>query len=371
MSVRLVLFFTRGVALRTWSMLGMLQREIALYRRLLDRGYEVSFVTYGDATDLSYAAELGGIRVLCNESGLDPRRYEEELLTIHRRELENAHVIKTNQMCGADAALNAGQRYNKPLIARCGYMWSWNAGREHGVDSAIATEARRVEETVFAAARKIVVTSDAMRSDVVERVPGTDSKVTVIPNYVDTDLFRPGETARDRNSAVFIGRLAPEKNVQSLLEASQTLGINLTVIGEGRLRPQLQEKYPDGDGRVRWEGNVPNHKLPDYLNAATVFALPSLYEGHPKVLIEAMACGVPVIGGDSPGIRNLIEHGVNGYLCGTDAASIRNALDELLRNPALRERIGRNARKFAVENYSLDKILDMELTVLEEVVADK
>jgi len=352
-------------------MVGMLHREIALYQRLIARGYEVSFITYGDATDLSYASELGGIRILCNHSGLAPQRYEEELLMIHRAELENAHVIKTNQMCGADAALKAAQRYNKPLIARCGYMWSWNAEREHGFDSAIATEARRVEETVFSAARKVVVTADAMRSDVVKRIPGTDSRIAVIPNYVDTGLFRPRETARDKSTVVFIGRLAPEKNVQSLLEATLSLGISLVVIGEGRLRPQLQEMYPDGDGRVRWEGNVPNHKLPDYLNAAMVFALPSHYEGHPKVLIEAMACGVPVLGGDSPGIRNLVEHGVNGYLCGTDTMSIREALEELLKNPALREKIGRNAREFAVKNYSLDRILDMELAVLEEAVADK
>ncbi len=371
MSKRLVLFFTRGVSLRTWSMVGMLHREIALYKRLLEHGFEVSFVTYGDGTDLDYTSKLGGIRVLCNDSGLPQERYEEELSTIHRRDLENAHVIKTNQTCGADIALNAAQRYGKPLIARCGYMWSWNTEREYGFDSAIAREARGVEAKVFSAARKVVVTAEAMRADVVKRIPGTNSKVTVIPNYVDTDLFRPMRTTSDDCTAVFIGRLSPEKNVQSLLEATRSLEVNLVVIGEGRLRPQLQEMYPDGDGRVRWEGNVPNHKLPEYLNAATVFVLPSLYEGHPKVLIEAMACGVPVVGADSPGIRNLVQHGVNGFLCGPDPMSIRQALEEIVRNSDLREKIGYNARKFAVENYSLNKVLDMELALLKDVIVDK
>ncbi|MDQ7782425.1 MAG: glycosyltransferase family 4 protein [Desulfomonilaceae bacterium] len=368
MTGRLVLFFTRGVSLRTWSMVGMLHRETALYKRMIQRGLEVGFVTYGDETDLSYAKELGDIRILCNSDGLPLPQYEEELAEIHRKELERAHVVKTNQTYGADIALHAARRYDKPLIARCGYMWSWTAGMEHGIDSAAAEHARRMEETVFSAARRVVVTADAMRSDIVERIPGTESRIRVIPNYVDTDQFRPIGIPRDSNTAVFVGRLSSEKNLAPLLEATLSLGMSLVVIGEGRLRPQLQEMYPDADGRVRWEGNVPNHRLPHYLNDATVFVLPSLYEGHPKVLIEAMACGLPVLGADSPGIRDVIEHEVNGYLCSPDAKGIRHALEQLLKNPSLRAKIGCNARKFAAENYSLDRVLEMELALLKEVV---
>ena len=151
----------------------------------------------------------------------------------------------------------------------------------------------------------------------------------------------------------------------------QPLDLKLTLVGEGKLRPELQETFPETDGRVRWEGNIPNHELPDYLNDATVFVLPSLYEGHPKVLIEAMACGVPVIGADSPGIRDLIVHRENGYLCGTDPDSIGHALEELLGDPGLRERISCNARRFAVVNYSLDKIVVLEKAVLMDSIAVK
>ena len=69
------------------------------------------------------------------------------------------------------------------------------------------------------------------------------------------------------------------------------------------------------------------------LTKSTIFVLPSFYEGHPKALLEAMSCGAPVLGADSPGIRELIRHGNTGYLCGTDLRSIRVALEELLSSP--------------------------------------
>ena len=71
----LVLFFTRGVSLRTWDARGILDREVALYRELVERGRAVSFVTYGDQTDLKYADRLDGVRVLVNERGLPLRAY--------------------------------------------------------------------------------------------------------------------------------------------------------------------------------------------------------------------------------------------------------------------------------------------------------
>jgi glycosyltransferase involved in cell wall biosynthesis len=74
-----------------------------------------------------------------------------------------------------------------------------------------------------------------------------------------------------------------------------------------------------------------------------------------------------VLGADSPGIRELIRHGKTGYLCGTDSEDIRLALEELLTRSTLLKELGSNARKYVVENYSLNKIGNMELNMLKEV----
>jgi glycosyltransferase involved in cell wall biosynthesis len=367
-SHHLILFFTRGVSLRTWAMLGSLEREIALYLYLIEHGFDVSFVTYGDASDLEYAEQLKGIRILCNESGMSLEDYERSLVSLHGKAIADCHVVKTNQAYGAELALEAAQFFRKPFVARCGYMWSQNAAREYGQDSAAAIEARRVEEKVFLAADRVIVTTPAMRQDVLARVEAARSTIAIVPNYVDTHTFRPDISERDPGTGLFVGRIAPEKNLAALLEAIRPLEANFILIGEGKLRPELQRKFGDLDGRVRWEGNVPNSKLPKYLNQSGFFALPSLYEGHPKALIEAMACETPVIGADSPGIRELISHGNTGLLCGTDPISIRGAIDLIVTSAELALRLGPNARRYVMENFSLEKIGAMELSLLQEVI---
>jgi len=367
MNIHLVLFFTRGVSLRMWHMVGMLEREVALYRRLVENGFEVSFVTYGDASDREFSNALGGIRLLCNEPGLPVERYQSMLFSLHGRALQGCSIIKTNQSYGGDLALWTSRFFRKPFIARCGYMWSFNAGREYGHDSPQAMEARRVEEKLFLAADKVIVTTPAIRQDVIDRFPETLGRVTVLPNYVDTDLFRPLDGKKTQGTVLFVGRIATEKNLDSLFEAVIPLDLRLILIGEGKLRADLQSRFAELGDRVVWEGNVPNAEIPSYLNQADIFVLPSLYEGHPKVVLEAMACGVPVVGADSPGIRELIEHGETGFLCNPDPIGIRTALEQLLGDPALRARLGANGRRYVMENYSLASISEIEAELLREL----
>jgi glycosyltransferase involved in cell wall biosynthesis len=125
-------------------------------------------------------------------------------------------------------------------------------------------------------------------------------------------------------------------------------------------------KYPN---QVTWHRRVSHGDLATHYRNASVFVLPSLYEGHPKTLLEAMSCGCAVLAADSPGIREVIRHGETGWLCGVDAMSIRAALAHLMSDAGLRMRLGQNARAFAVANFALDKIVDMELGVYAATLA--
>jgi glycosyltransferase involved in cell wall biosynthesis len=361
----LVLFFTQGMSLIEWDRVGMFDREVALYRGLQERGVQVSFVTYGDASELAYVDRIPGIRILCNRWNLSMKRYENWLHLLHGRWLRKSDVIKTNQTIGAHLALRAARFWKKPLVARCGYMWSEFVQRDHGESSQPAQLASETEQNVFSAAQRVVVTTKEMEQSVIERVPA--ASVTIIPNYVDTKLFRPTEISHEPTPLIYVGRLAPQKNVSSLLQAVRNLNTELLVIGDGRLGPEFVDRYSLGDGHIKWIKSVPNAELPLYFNNASIFVLPSFYEGHPKTLIEAMSCGLPVIGANSPGISDLITHGENGYLCGTTPEGIQKAIQDLIENPDLCKRLGQNARSYAVENFSLEKTLEMELTLLREV----
>jgi len=366
--VRLVLFFTRGVSLKTWDDGGMFEREVALYRRLQAHGIQVTFITYGDASDLAYAGRLPGIRILCNRWGLPARIYKSLLPVLHGLSLARASVYKTNQTDGACAALWAARLWHKPLIARCGYMWSDLAAHSGPERQNEAEHARHKESLVFHAAQRVVVTTPAMRDYAVQQYQLSPTRVQVIPNYVLTDLFYPDGTDPVPNRLCFIGRLGNEKNPLALVEACAGLGTELVMVGNGSLRAAIAEMAERLGVNVRLLGNQPHTSLPDILRRSAIFLLVSPHEGHPKTLLEAMACGLAVIGADSPGIRELIRHGETGWLCGTGSASIQAAIQELLARPQLRAELGRNARRYVLEHFALDRIVEMELAVLTEVL---
>jgi len=367
--IRLVLFFTKGTSLSTWDRVGMLEREVAIYRRLQEHGMHVSFVTYGDASDLRYVERISGIDILCNRWGLPQRRYERLLLYLHARHLWRANVIKTNQTNGADVALRVARRFHKPLIARCGYMWSHFVAQQQGADPEYARQVRTREKKVFTGADRVVVTAEHMKQYVIEQYGLSEDKVMVIPNYVLTDLFRPDlEDNHPPGRICFVGRLEEQKNPFALLEAVQGLDVELVIIGSGSQQGALEAKAHDEGTNVRFLGNRPHTELPQHFNASEVFILPSLYEGHPKTLLETMACGRPVIGTDVPGIREIVRHRETGYLCGTSPPEIRRAIQEVLGDKVLQKRMGRQAREYVVENFALERVLEMELKLLRGLV---
>lgn len=374
--IKLVLFFTRNISLHTWDKTGMFEREVALYRRLQEEGTQVSLVTYGSASDLAYADRLPGIQILCNRWGLPNRLYTRLIPWLHGSILRQANVFKSNQTEGGEVALWTKRVFGKKLITRAGFLWSLYlsqgevAKKEHPINSQAIL--RREREAFFHADRAIVTTT-MMREYVLENYGLAAAKVQVIPNYVLTDLFIPNgiEKGQAKPCLIYVGRLSQQKNLFGLLEALQGLAVRLVIIGDGPQRQQLEEKVISYGLEVSFLGNQPHHQLPRLLNQADLFILPSIWEGHPKVLLEAMACGLPVIGAKTPGIQELIRHGETGYLCGTSPIEIRMAIQEMISDTELRRRVGRNGREFVVQNLSLDRIVELEMQLLTSLVAEK
>ena len=128
-----------------------------------------------------------------------------------------------------------------------------------------------------------------------ERHPS--ARVIYAPNGVDTTTFAPGlhRGGEDRRAVLYVGRLSPEKNLERLVAAFArlTTRARLVVIGAGDQRAALERQAVAAGVDIEFRGVVPHSELPAHFNGAGAFVLPSLTEGHPKVLIEAMACGLP------------------------------------------------------------------------------
>jgi len=349
----------------------MLDREIALYQEYVRNGWKISFITYGDRTDLQYGKKLKGIKILCNHWGLPQRIYRNYLHLIFFQTLRNADVIKTNQFNGADIALRAKNRWKTPLVIRCGYLWSSIA--EDRVVSKANTikeieDSPKNEMRIFAEADHIIVTTTTIKEHIKRSYNIGERNIEVIPNYVDVKVFKPSGVKKIPNRVCCIAKFGEQKNLINLFHACRGIDVELDLIGSGPQENELRALNDELGTSINFIGNLPNHSLPEYLNRSEVFILPSLFEGHPKALIEAMGCGLPVIGTNVPGIREIIEHGKNGYLCDTDTVSIRTALKTVLSNLELQAEMGKNARELVLQNYSLEQVFEKELDAMERVI---
>ncbi len=147
-------------------------------------------------------------------------------------------------------------------------------------------------------------------------------KVIKIPNSVDTDYFAPSEINNWKNpfQILFVGRLTEAKGVGVLLEALKNIimkGYNdllLTIVGDGDLRQELESMALNLD--LKKYVNFVGYKkdVRKYYHTSHILVLPSNWEGLPLVLLEGMACGLPIVASDLTGIREGIEDGINGYL---------------------------------------------------------
>lgn len=366
--VRLVLFLTRRMSLHKWDELGLLARELAVYRQLAGQGLDVTIVSYGGREDDRFGKELPEFRICHNRWRLPRFVYERWVGHLHQDALCRGTIFKSNQAEGARPAARAARQAGHPFIARCGYYWSQTESRKHGPASCAARRANHEEQYAFGNATRIVVTTPAIAHDVGQAHPTLASRLRIVPNYVDTQLFAPDASCAKTSDLIYAGRLSAEKNLPLLFDAVRNTQATLTVVTDAHSIATWERRYTNLSRWVRWQPRVSNAQLPALLNQARMFVLPSRFEGLPKVLLEAMSCGLPVIGTNVPGIREVIEHGRTGHLCAPNSHVLSEAIRLLLANPQLRDTMGCAARRQVIDSYSLTRIAEQERAVIDEAV---
>ena len=350
-------FFTYGVSLSTWQKQGMLSREVSLYTALQPKPFQkVYFFTYGkESPELVEEMAAQGIEVKRKQSTLPMFLYSLVLPFLYKKELKECTVYKTTQVFGSWTAVIATWLYRKPLVVRAGFALSTNLRSEGWFARFFA---RRIESVSLRVADQVMVTTENIKN----YYQKFTQRITVIPNFVDIHLFAPTEKKKDqRVHLLFVGRLSLEKNIGNLLFAIKDMeNVTLTLIGEGDTRRDLEDLALGARAEIRFVGSVPHEDLPRYFAAADIFVLPSLFEGHPKVIVEAMASGLPIVASDVRGINTLLEHGKTGLLTATSSQAIRFGIETLVNDPLKREALGKNARLEAEKEFSFEKIVTAE-----------
>jgi len=211
-----------------------------------------------------------------------------------------------------------------------------------------------------------------------------------MPNPVDIHEFAPcdeAERRRLRSSAglstdspviLYVGRLAPEKDLSSLIDAFASVmrrhpAAMLVLIGEGPERSALSDQVTrlGLTGRVQFIGQVKSIEVRKWLQLSDTFALVSSLEGFPCSLVEAMATSLPSVVSNIPGNTQLIDAGVHGLIAEQGhPESIAEALGTLLDNAGLRKSMGQAARQRVEREFSLDRVLDRYETLFAEALLE-
>ena len=208
---------------------------------------------------------------------------------------------------------------------------------------------------------KVIVFSQLQRHLLVKLgVPR--SRLVIIPNGVDVDKYSPGESPiksqfKAERLFVYLGRIAPEKNVESLLKAWRHCEMGnecqLLIVGDGPLKPSLQMNYGKEYG-INWLGFIADETTRiNILRAADVFILPSLVEGLSLSLLEAMSCGAACLATDAGADGEVLEGGA-GAILGTQGVTtqLRTLLPLFRDHPEITELLGKKARERVLERYT-------------------
>ena len=227
---------------------------------------------------------------------------------------------------------------------------------------------RRLQRRVGA----VTCVSEGVRSFASNTLAIPDDKLVVIPNGIDASEFknlRPGlreelDLPGDALLVVSVGRLDEQKGMHYLIRAAASVSNRrpetvFAIAGDGPLRASLENeiKQLGLEGRVHllgWRDDIP-----DILATVDLFVLPSLWEGMPNVILEAMACGKPVIATDIGGSRELVVNNETGRLVPPkDAASLAVTIEQLLAHLDLACTMGKRGAERASQVFGLDAMVE-------------
>jgi glycosyltransferase involved in cell wall biosynthesis len=227
---------------------------------------------------------------------------------------------------------------------------------------------------VLSASDRITALTNALKERVI-KLGIKPEKIIVVPNGVDTAKFFPVEDKYRDNLILFVGSLIPIKGVRYLLEAMPEVlrsfpEYRLVIVGDGPEAGALKRRANELgiSNNVEFLGFQSQDRVRTLMQRARVLVLPSLQEGMGVVLVEAMACGTPVVASRVDGILDVVTPDVGVLVPSADPKRLAEGIQAILADPIRWKEYSRNARARAVESYSWDHIAIKFIEVYESLL---
>lgn len=259
-----------------------------------------------------------------------------------------------------------------------------------------------IEQSAYEAADAVIAVSAGMRADILRSYPALDAtKVVVVHNGIDTEQWQPtsDQAVLDRwkidstrPTVVFVGRITRQKGLPYLLAAVSKLAPEVQVVlcAGAPDTPEIKAEVEAAVAQLRRQrtgviwipDHLSRHELCAVLTAATVFVCPSIYEPLGIVNLEAMACGIPVVGTATGGIPEVVADGETGWLVPIDQVQdgtgtptnpeqyihdLSQALTLAVSDPSVSSRMGQAARQRAIDHFGWAAIAEQTRAVYDRV----
>ena len=231
-----------------------------------------------------------------------------------------------------------------------------------------------VETAAISTAKSVdalIAPSPSIRNYLVDR--NVDTEIFVIPTGIEVELFRNGDKSYIRRTydvpdhvpiLITCGRLAKEKNPECLLQAfsliQKQLDCMMFFVGDGPLKQELVAlaEQLGISHRIVFTGKISPEMMPHFYASADLFLFASLTDTQGLVIAEAKAAGLPCVAVGALGVRDMVEHGVDGFLCENDAKCLAEKALLLLQNrdlmDTMRSNALSNAEKFSIKKTCVD-----------------
>lgn len=194
------------------------------------------------------------------------------------------------------------------------------------------------------------------------------SKIVVVSNGIDTNKFKAKVRPKTNFKILYVGRLSHEKNVDMVIKAFAKVAkeipeAKMEVVGDGPVLKSLKNLTDKLKlkNKIVFHGSIAREKLANYYNRCDVFATGSAMEVQPLTLLEAMSCGLPIVGVKRAGVAEMITNNVNGYLVSpSNSSAMSIKIIKILSSNKLRLKFSKNSRKITKENNLLSSIQKLE-----------
>ncbi len=383
-------------------MVGGLGRHVgALARTLAAHGHDVHVVTRQHADDdLPLDEHSEGVHIVRVPEAPPVIGFGDELVswvlafnnrvqsaaTRLIREHGPFDVVHAHDWLVAYAAAGLKDAWDLPVVAT---IHATERGRHQGwLPGPLNKLIHQIEWWLTYEARRVITCSAYMREQVGETFQLPGDKIDVVPNGVavrdfalpasEVAAFRATLTPEDTNLVLFAGRLEYEKGVQTVLDALHGLRervgpTEFLIAGVGTYSDELRRKVDELDlgEHVRFTGFLEDHDLRLHYAAADVAVAPSIYEPFGLVAVEAMACGTPVVVGDTGGLREIVQGGHGLSFTPQDADHLTEVLASVLTDERMASGLVARGHARIAARYDWDQVATSTVDVYERSIVEE